>query len=193
MTVGEHDAGFGKARHRHLERGACLGRGLFPSGRLQHRQRARSPRRGRFGRTLQSGIPRIAADPGRDVDRDEPGIFERGGEHAGAALAEVVEAAAAIKPADARLEADAAAKAGGPQDRPHDLCAEGRGHHAASHRGGGAAARSARGALPVPRIARSARLGRGKLGRHDLPEDYRTGLAQCRDAGAVATGTAADE
>src|SRR5436305_878568 len=79
--------------------------------------RAGAPRRRRFGRALQAGIPRIAAGARRDVDRDQPSIFERRGEHAGAALAEVIVAAAAVDPADTRLEADAAAEARRPQDR----------------------------------------------------------------------------
>ena len=110
MTVGERDAGCGKPCRRRREGGAGLGRGLLPSGSLQPRQRARSPRRRRFVRGLQTGIPGIAADPRRDADCDEPGVFERGGEHAGTALAEVIVAAAAIDPANARLKADAAAK-----------------------------------------------------------------------------------
>src|SRR5580693_4387153 len=121
MTVGERDAGCGEPCRRRREGGASLGRGLLPSGSLQYRQRARSPRRRRFGRALQTGIARIAAGARGDVDRDEPGVFERGGEHAGTALAEVIVAAAAIDPANARLEADAAAEARGAQDRPDDL------------------------------------------------------------------------
>src|SRR6202011_932480 len=120
---------------------------LLPSGSLQHSQRARSPRRRRFGRALQTGITGIAADPRRDADCDEPGVLERGGEHAGTALAEVIVAAAAIDPANARLKANAAAKACGPQDRADDLRPERRWHHAAGHSGGGAATRPARGAL----------------------------------------------
>src|SRR5262249_50969586 len=105
----------------------------------------------------------------------------------------VLVAAAAIDRADARLKADAAAKACGPQDRADDLRAERRRHHAAGHSGGGAAARPARGALPVPGIAGAARLGRGELRRNDLAEDHPTSLAKRYDGGGVPTGAPTDE
>src|SRR6267378_1721304 len=97
-------------------------------------------RRGWFGWAMQTGIPRITAGPRGDVDRDQPGVFERGGEHAGAALAEVIVAPAAVDPADARLKPDAAAEAGGPQDRADHLRPERRRHHAAGDRSSGATA-----------------------------------------------------
>ena len=193
MTIGERDPGCGEPCGRRLKGGAGRGRGLLPSGSLQHRERARAPRRRRFGRALQAGIPWIAAGPRRDVDRDQPSVFERRGEHAGAALAEVIVAAAAVDPADTRLEADAAAEARGPQDRADDLRPERRRHHAAGNGGGGAAARPTRGALPVPWIAGAARFGGGELGGHHFPEDHRARLAQSRNAGGVATGAAADK
>src|ERR1700736_5144832 len=117
MTVGERDAGCSEPRRRSREGGAGLGRCLLPSGSLQHHQSARSPWQRRFGTALQTRTPGIAADPRGDADCDKPGVFERGGEHAGTALAEVIVAAAAIDPANARLKADAAAKACGAQDR----------------------------------------------------------------------------
>src|SRR5438045_9568368 len=52
MTIRERDSGVGESRYCCLEGGAGLGRGLRPSGGSQHRQRARSSRRRRFGGTL---------------------------------------------------------------------------------------------------------------------------------------------
>jgi hypothetical protein len=52
MSVGKRDAGFSEPRHCRLEGGAGVGGGVLPSGCLQHRQRARTLRRVRFGRPL---------------------------------------------------------------------------------------------------------------------------------------------
>src|SRR5204862_2780120 len=119
--VCERDPGFGEPGRGSLESVPSVGRGVLPSGSLQYCEGTRALRRRRLGRTLQSGIPRIAAGPSRNVHRDEPRVLERGGEHTGAALAEIIVAAAAVDDADARLEADAAAEARRAQDRADDL------------------------------------------------------------------------
>ena len=36
MTTGDHDPSSAESRHRHLQSGAGFGRGLLPSGSLQH-------------------------------------------------------------------------------------------------------------------------------------------------------------
>src|SRR5438067_12931090 len=140
-------------------------------------------------------MPTFHLSPRRcgDVDRDQPGVFERSGEYSGAALAEVIVAPAAVHHADARLEPDAAAKAGGAQDGTDHLGPERCGDHAARYGCGRTAARPARSALAVPRISRATRLGCGKLFRHRLAEDDCAGIAQCRDAGRIAAGAAADK
>ena len=81
----------------------------------------------------------IAAGLLCDIHRNEPGVFERGGEHAGATLTEVIVAAAAIDPPDARLAAHAAAKARRTRGRADDLGPECRGDDTAGHGCGGAA------------------------------------------------------
>src|SRR3954452_21773212 len=98
MTVGERNPGFSQLCSSRLEEATGLGRGDFPSGSLQHGESTRAPCRRWFGRSLQPGVARIAAGPRRDSHRNTPGIFERGGEHASAALAEIIVAAAAIDP-----------------------------------------------------------------------------------------------
>ena len=193
MTIGKRNSGFGQSGSGPFEEAPSLGCGNRPSGCLQNGEGARALCRRRFGRSLQPGIARIAAGPRCDIDRDKPGIFERGCKHARTTLAEIIVAAAAIDPADARLEANAAAETCRTQDRADDLGPERRRDHAAGDRGGGAAARSARRALGVPRIAGAARLGCGELRCHHFSEHHRPGFTQRSDAGRVASGAPARE
>ena len=188
MTVGERNPGLSQPCHRRLEGAPSLWRGNLPARGLEHGERARALRRRRFGRPLQPRVTWIPTGPRGNIYRDKPSVFERGGEHAGTALAEIIVAAAAIDPADARLETDNAAKTGRTQDRADDLGPERRRDHAAGHRGGGAATRSARRARAIPRVPSAPRLSGRKLRRHHFAEDHRPGLAQRSDAGRIAAG-----
>src|SRR5947209_18918842 len=88
MTIRECDSGVGESHYCCLEGGAGLGRGLRPSGSSQHRERARTSRRGWFGRAVKAGILGIADDPRREADCHQQGVLERGGEHTGPTLNE---------------------------------------------------------------------------------------------------------
>src|SRR5262249_58175553 len=121
------------------------------------------------------------------------GVVKGWGEGAGRVWAQAVVASAAIERADRDLEADAAAIARGANGRADHLCAKRRADHARDNAGGRAAARSARGAAQVMRVARAARLGGGKFGGDGLSDDDRAGLAQRGNARAIAFGTEAGE
>ena len=127
----------------------------------------------------------VAADAGDDLVGDLPDIGERGGEHAGAALALDVVAAFAVEGVDARLEADATAIARRTDGGADHLRAERGAGDADGDRGRRTARRAARRARRVPGIARAARLGSGELGGHRLADDDGAGVAQRRDAGRV--------
>src|SRR5262249_42755143 len=156
--------------------------------RLEKGEAARVARRRRAGRPEQPGIARIAAGVNSDLVGDLPGVLQCRGEHACGALAQSIITAAAVERADARLEADAAAVAGWANGRPDHLGAECGAEHSRCNRGRRAAARSAWRAAEIMRVAGTARLGGGKLGGHGLADDDRPGLAECRDARAVAFG-----
>ena len=139
------------------------------------------------------GIAGIAARAHRDLVGHLPGVVEGRGEHAVAALAQAVMAAAAIERADRRLEAEAAAIARRPDGRADHLGAERGAHHAGGDRRRRAAARSAGRAAQVIRVARAARMGGGEFGRHRLAEDDRAGFAQRGHGRGVALRAPAGE
>ena len=107
--------------------------------------------------------------------------------NAHAALTQVVVASASIDATDTRLEPDAAAVAGWPDDRPDHLRAQRSTNKASRNSGGRAAAGAAWRAGQVPGVAGAARFGRCELGRHCLSENDRSRFAQSRNGRSVAS------
>lgn len=129
----------------------------------------------------------IAADPRGDGASRCPDVVERRAEQAGGAVAQVVEAAAAVQCAIGRLEADAAAIAGRPDRRTHHLAAEGERHEARADRRGRSGARTAGRALRIVRVGRAREhFGGREFGRRGLADDDRASLAQRLHAGRIA-------
>src|SRR5262249_58622503 len=124
-------------------------------------QEGKPSRLGGLRRLVGSGEPDragIAADALRDLIGHLPGIRQRGGKEAGAALALIVVAPFTVERADRRLEADAAAEARRSDGRADHLGAKAGADHAGGDCGGRAAARAAGCVLEIPRVAGAARL-----------------------------------
>ena len=81
-----------------------------PARGLDDSEATRLDRQRRLHRTRETGMARITSDARRDGAGDNPRLVEARGKDAGAALAEIIVAAAAIDPAQRRLETNAAAE-----------------------------------------------------------------------------------
>src|SRR5262249_61275362 len=118
------EAGGFHAQHASAQASLGAARPGCPTASLEHGKAARLPARRRRVRSLQPGGSGIAADTGDDFASHLPGILQRCGENAGAALTLIVVAALAVDGVDARLETDATAEARRGNDGADDLRAE---------------------------------------------------------------------
>src|SRR4029077_13475082 len=93
----------------------------LPTSRLKNNEPPRLGRRRRTKRACQPHKSRIAARTCNDFRSDLPCVFQCRSQYAHAALTQVVVSSASIDGTDARLESDATAVAGRPNDRPDHL------------------------------------------------------------------------